>query len=123
MAKLRVTAGKTRFEVALADTPCARAVLEATPFESSAQTWGEELYFEAPVSVDLEPDARQTVAPGTVCFWVEGSALAFPYGPTPLSSDGTPKLVSPCNILGRVLGEPRVLAHVRAGDRVTVEKV
>jgi uncharacterized protein len=122
MAKLRIAAGEARFEVELDDTPSARAVLEAAPFESLAQTWGEEVYFEAPVSVDLEAQARQTVEPGTVCFWVEGSALALPYGPTPLSEDGKPRLVSACNILGRVLGDARVLAAVRPGDRVKVEK-
>lgn len=121
MAKLRITAGDHLFEVLLDDTPSARAVLEAAPFESRAQTWGDEVYFEAPVSVDLEAEARQTVEPGTVCFWVEGSALALPFGPTPLSEGGKPKLVSPCNVLGRLLGAPRRLASVRAGDRVKVE--
>jgi hypothetical protein len=121
MHRLRITAGKTSFEVALDDTPTAEALLEALPFESRAQTWGEELYFEVPVNVNLEPEARQIVEPGTVCFWVEGSALALPYGPTPISTDGKPKLVARCNLLGRIVGDPRLLAAVRAGDRVRVE--
>jgi uncharacterized protein len=121
VAKLRIAAGSVSLEVALEDTPTARAILEALPFESSAQLWGDEVYFEAPVSVNLEPDARQIVEPGTVCFWCEGSALALPYGPTPISRDGKPQLVSRCNIVGRVLGEPRILAGVRAGDRVRVQ--
>jgi hypothetical protein len=122
VSKLRVTAGSAQFEVQLLDTPCARAVLEALPFESRAQTWGEEVYFEAPVTADLEPDAQQEVVPGTVCFWVEGSSLALPYGPTPISTDGKPKLVSPCNVLGRFIGDCRKLSEVKAGDRVRVDK-
>jgi hypothetical protein len=55
-------------------------VLKSVPFESIAQTWGEEVYFEAPVSVSLEAGAQQTVDPGTVCYWVEGSSIALPYG-------------------------------------------
>jgi hypothetical protein len=121
MHRLRITAGKTTFEVALDDTPTAEALVEALPFESRAQTWGEELYFEVPVNANLEPEARQIVEPGTVCFWVEGSALALPYGPTPISTDGRPKLVARCNLLGRIVGDPRLLAAVRAGDRVKVE--
>jgi len=121
MAKIRVLAGKLQFEVALDDTPTARALLEALPFESTAQTWGEEVYFEAPVSANLEPEARQTVEPGTVCFWVEGSALALPWGRTPVSTDARPKLVSPCNVLGRLLGDAQRLAQLRAGTRVRVE--
>jgi len=121
MAKIRITAGKTHFEVALDDTPTAQALLEALPFASVAQIWGEELYFEAPVNADLEPEARQTVDAGTVCFWVEGSALALPWGRTPISTDARPKLVSPCNVLGRILGDAQRLARVKPGDRVEVE--
>jgi len=122
MAKLRVEAGKARFEIELADTPTAKALLAALPFSSTAQTWGEEVYFEAPVKAQLEAGARQVVEPGTVCFWVEGSSLALPYGPTPASKGDEPRLVTPCNILGRLAGDPRVLAMVRAGDPVKVEK-
>ena len=121
MAKVRILAGKARFEIALDDTPTAQALLEALPFESVAQTWGEEVYFEAPVNANLEPEARQTVEPGTVCFWVEGSALALPWGRTPISTDARPKLVSPCNVLGRILGDAQALAQVNSGDRVKVE--
>jgi hypothetical protein len=121
MHRLRITAGKTTFEVALDDTPTAQALIEALPFESRAQTWGEELHFEVPVNANLEPEARQIVEPGTVCFWVEGSALALPYGPTPISTDGKPRLVTRCNLLGRIVGDPRLLAAVRAGDKVKVE--
>lgn len=121
MAKIRILTGKTQFEFALADTPTAQALLEALPFESVAQTWGEEVYFEAPVNADLEPEARQTVEPGTLCFWVEGSALALPWGRTPISTDARPKLVSPCNVLGKILGDAQRLAQVRSGARVKVE--
>jgi hypothetical protein len=122
MARLRISAGGTRFEVELLDTPTAKAVLAAAPFESSAQTWGAEVYFEAPVQARLEPDARQVVEPGTVCFWVEGSALALPFGPTPASIQSEPRLVTRCNVLGKVVGDSRQLAKIRAGERVKVEK-
>lgn len=121
-AKLRIEAGKAVFEVALMNTPTARAILAALPFESRAQTWAEEVYFATPVSAKLEPGARQVVEPGTVCFWTEGNALALPYGPTPISSDGRPKLAAPCNVLGRIVGDARVLAGVRAGDGVKVAR-
>jgi len=121
MAKIRISSETESFDVALDDTPTARALLEALPFESVAQTWGEEVYFEAPVNANLEPEARQTVEPGTVCFWVEGSALALPWGRTPISTDARPKLVSPCNVLGKLLGDAQQLARVRSGARIKVE--
>ena len=108
--------------VDLLDTPTAKALLGAVPFEARAQTWGEEVYFATPVSAKLEPDAKQIVEPGTVCFWTEGDALALPYGRTPLSSDERPKLASRCNVVGRVAGDPRVLSRVKSGDPVKVDK-
>jgi hypothetical protein len=110
-------------EVELLDTPTARALLEAVPFESRAQTWGEEVYFATPVKAKLEKDARQVVDPGTVCFWTEGDAIALPYGRTPISSDERPKLASRCNLLGCIVGDPKRLATVNDGERVLVEKV
>lgn len=104
----------------LADTPTGRALVAALPCAGVAATWGEEVYFELPVSAALEPDARQVVAPGEVCFWVEGRSLALPFGPTPISRGSEPRLVTRCNVLGRIDGDPRALAGVRDGDPVRV---
>ena len=120
--KLRIEAGKVSLTVDLLDTPTAKALLAAAPFESRAQTWGEEVYFTTPVSAKLEPDARQVVEPGTVCFWTQGDALALPYGRTPISTDARPKLANPCNVVGKLIGDPKVLAQVKPGDAVKVEK-
>jgi hypothetical protein len=111
-----------RLEIELADTPTSRALLEAVPFESKAQTWGEEVYFATPVKARLEKDACQLVEPGTVCFWTEGDALALPYGRTPMSSDERPRLASRCNVLGRLVGDPRRLGAVRPGEKVSVDR-
>jgi len=118
---LRFKSGE--LEVELFDTPTARALLEALPFESQAQTWGEEVYFATPVKAKLEKDARQVVEPGTVCFWTEGDAIALPYGPTPISTDERPKLASRCNVLGSIVGDPKRLAAVKGGETVRVEKL
>jgi hypothetical protein len=122
VSAIRIRAGATTLEVALDETPTAEALLEALPFDSTAQTWGEEVYFEAPISADLEPGARQVVEPGTACFWVEGSSVALPFGRTPISGkDGKPKLAARCNVLGRIVGDPRLLAKVKSGERIRVE--
>ena len=120
MSRLRIEAGAVSFEIELADTPTAKALLAAAPFESQAQTWGEEVYFSTPVSAKLEPGARQVVEPGTVCFWTQGDALALPFGRTPISTDDKPKLANPCNILGKVLSDPKILSKVKAGTKIRV---
>ena len=102
-------------------TPTSLAVFEAAPFEARAQTWGEEVYFDTPVSARLEPDARQVVEPGTVCFWTQGDALALPFGRTPISTDDKPKLANPCNVLG-AMKDFALLRKIKSGDKVRVEK-
>ena len=121
--KVAVLSGSVSIEMELLETPTAKAIIEALPFESQAQTWGEEVYFATPISAKLEPDARQVVEPGTVCFWTEGKALALPYGRTPISTDERPKLASRCNVLGRIVGDPRRLSKINSGQSVRVELV
>jgi len=120
--KLAVRIGDLGFEVEMLETPTSKALIAALPFKSRAQTWGEEVYFSTPVKAKLEKDACQVVDPGTVCFWTEGDAIALPYGRTPISSDERPKLASRCNVLGRMVGDPRRLAAVKGGENVTLEK-
>ena len=119
--KLRLVFPREQFVVELGETPTARALVEAAPFESRAQTWGEEVYFSTPVSVKLEKDARQVVEPGTVCFWTQGDSIALPFGRTPISTDHRPKLANPCNVLG-TLKNHSLLKGVKEGDRIRVEK-
>ncbi len=104
----------------LQDTPTANALIAALPFESSASTWGEEVYFSTPLSVRLEADAREVVEPGSVCFWVQGNSLALPFGPTPVSRGDECRLVTRVNILGAVEGDPRQLAKIADGDEIRV---
>ena len=101
--------------------PATDRLLAILPCESRINTWGEEIYFSLPLRLTLEPDARQVVDPGTVCFWVDGSALALPWGRTPVSQGDECRLVSPCNILGRLRDDPALLATAHDGDPVRIE--
>ena len=119
-ARIKISWSKGAANAALEDTPTARALVAALPLKARAQTWGEEVYFEIPTKATLEKDAKQVVPPGTVCFWVEGSSLALPWGRTPISEGDEPKLVTRCNVLGRIDGDPRLLASVSSGNAITV---
>ena len=105
----------------LRGTSTAKQLLAALPCEATANTWGEEVYFELPLRATLEPDAEQVVEPGTVCFWVQGSALALPYGPTPVSKGDECRLVTRCNVLGKIESDPRELKKVKQGAAIRVE--
>jgi hypothetical protein len=120
LARIRIAWPKGAVSAVLDDTPTARALIAALALQAKAQTWGEEVYFEIPVKATLEKDARQVVPPGAVCFWVEGSSLALPWGRTPISEGDEPKLVTRCNVLGKIDGDAKQLASVRSGDAITV---
>ena len=107
----------------LNDSATARAVLDALPHTSDANTWGKEVYFSLPVAASLEPDAADVVDPGTICYWVQGKSLALPFGPTPVSRAKECRLVTAVNILGKLDGNPQVLAGIRDGDAVTVAAI
>jgi hypothetical protein len=101
--------------------PTVDKLLAALPCESTVNTWGQEVYFTLPIKAALEPGAQQVVEPGTVCFWVDGSALALPWGRTPASRGDECRLVSPCSVLGRIRGDAAVLGSAIDGDTIRIE--
>jgi hypothetical protein len=123
MARIRFDFGALTLDAELLDTPTAQAVAATLPIASSALTWGEEVYFDAPVTVAREKDARAVVTPGEIAYWPEGPAIAIGFGRTPISKGGETRLASPCNVFAKALGDVKALAAVKAGTRVTVTKI
>ena len=123
MARLRFDFGTLTLDAELLDTPTGRAVAAALPISSSALTWGEEVYFEVPVQVPAEADARAVVTPGEIAYWPEGHCIALGFGRTPISRGDETRLASPCNIFAKALGDVKALAAVRAGATVKVTRI
>jgi len=119
-SRILIKWGESALEAELLDTPTSRALLAALQIESTANTWGDEVYFEVPITVKLEPHAVDVVDPGTICFWVQGSSLALPFGPTPASKGNECRLVTRVNVLGRLIGDAKALKSVRNGTRICV---
>ncbi len=121
MARLKITIGTVAITAELLDTPTARAILRAAPFASTASTWGKEVYFETPVSTEREKDAKDVVSAGELAFWVEGSAIAIGFGPTPISDSDEIRLAVATNIWAHALEDVTALKVVRNGDPVRVD--
>jgi len=123
MPRIRFEFGKLALEAELLDTPTAKAILAALPVAAAALTWGEEVYFEVPVQVGREKDARAIVTPGEIAYWPDGPAIAIGFGRTPISQGDETRLASPCNIFARAVGDVKTLAAVKAGTRIKVTAV
>ena len=122
MARIRFEFATLTLEAELLDTPTARAIVAALPVTSSALTWGEEVYFDVPVKVARENEARAVVTPGEIAYWPDGPAIAIGFGRTPISRGDETRLASPCNVFAKALGDVKALAPVRAGSKVKVTK-
>src|SRR5678816_3383228 len=123
MKRIRFAFGTLTLDAELLDTPTARAIAAALPLSSSVLTWGEEVYFEVPVTVAREKDARAVVTPGEVAYWPDGPCIALGYGRTPISQGDETRLASRCNVFGKLLGDAKALAKVKAGANVRVSVV
>ena len=122
MPRLRFDFGTLTLDADLLDTPTARAIAAALPIDARVMTWGEEVYFDVPVDVAREKDARAVVTPGEIAYWPDGPAIAIGFGRTPISRGGETRLASPCNVFAKALGDVKTLGTVRAGAKVKVIK-
>jgi hypothetical protein len=120
VARIRFDFGTLTLDAELLDTPTAKAIKAALPITSSALTWGEEVYFDVPVEVKREADARAVVRPGEVAYWPDGPAIALGFGRTPISQGNETRLASPCNVFAKALGDVKALGKVKAGTKVEV---
>ena len=123
MRKLKMTIGGIEITAELFDTPTADAIYQNLPFSSTARTWGEEVYFDTPVTSKNEADARDVVEAGELAFWLAGNAIAIGFGPTPVSQGEEIRLASPCNVWGQAVEDVRGLMVVKDGDPITVERL
>jgi hypothetical protein len=123
MARIRFDFGVLTLDADLLDTPTAQAIAAALPLSCSVMTWGEEVYFDIPVRVARESDARAVVMPGEIAYWPDGTAIAIGFGRTPISQGSETRLASPCNIWAKAVGDVKALKAVRAGTKVKVMKL
>ena len=122
MRKILITISNLSVSAELNNSVSADKIWEALPLSGSANVWGDEIYFEIPVSLKEVSDAQQEVEVGTLAYWPPGSALCVFFGKTPISTNDKPKAYSPVNILGLVDGDSKVFKIVEAGDQIVIDK-
>src|SRR5215467_441626 len=123
MARIRFDFGNLTLDAELLETPTAKAIAEALPISSAVLTWGDEVYFDVPVEIAREKDARAVITPGEIAYWPQGPAIAIGFGRTPISKGNETRLASPCNVFAKALGSVKVLSKVKTGVQVKVTKL
>lgn len=99
----------------------ANEIWKRLPFEGTINTWGEEIYFEIPVKMELE-NGKQEVERGDIAYWVEGNAMCIFFGPTPISEEDKPKAYTKVKVFARIIGDAKVFRKVKDGEKIWVER-
>ncbi|MBE9545044.1 MAG: hypothetical protein IMF02_11155, partial [Proteobacteria bacterium] len=72
MVKIIIEVENLSVEAELLDTPTAQKIKDALPLKGSVNVWGDEIYFNIPLTLDQEPDASQDVEVGDLGYWPAG---------------------------------------------------
>jgi hypothetical protein len=123
MSVIEISSGELSVQAELNESPTAQEIWKKLPLEGRANTWGDEIYFEVPVVMDQESDARAEVEIGELGYWPVGRAFCIFFGPTPVSTDERPRAYSPVNVIGRVQGDATLFKLVRDGDLVRIDRL
>jgi len=89
------------------------AITRKLPLEGRAALWGDEVYFEVPVTLGSEKP-RSTVSLGTIAYWPRGAALCIFFGKT--------QPYSPVNVVGEIVENLELFSKVKSSTRIRVER-
>jgi len=82
-------------------------IWNALPLKVKLNRWGDELYGNIPVKIEPE-NPQEECEVGELAYWLDGSGFCILFGPTPASISDKPRVISPCNIFGKIIGDPSI---------------
>ncbi len=120
--RIIIEAGGVESQAILADSESAKAIWDSLPIESTCNIWGDEVYFSIPVSLPLDETAKEIVDMGDLGYWPTGKALCIFFGPTPISKRDEIRPASAVNIVGKIVGDPKIFKKISSGTKVSVKE-
>ena len=114
-----ITAGSIQLEAELNDTFTAKAISNILPITAAANTWGDEIYFSMPITLELE-NGQEVVDLGELGYWPPGGAFCIFYGLTPASQGDEIRPASAVTIIGKVQGDVTALKQTSV-EQVVIE--
>lgn len=118
--KIKIVVGSIEAYATLSNTKTASAVVNSLPFDSVVHRWGEEIYFEVPLELELE-NGKEVLEIGDIAYWPPGKSICIFFGPTPSSRGNEIRAYSAVSVFGKVTGDAGVFRAVREGERIRVE--
>ena len=120
--RIRITAAPVVMDAELNQSETAQQIWEVLPIEARGSTWGDEIYFSIPVEAGVD-NAQEVVELGELAYWPPGTAFCIFFGPTPMSQGAEIRPASPVNVVGKLIGEPKVFKQVKSGTVVKIEQI
>jgi len=121
--RIKISVGGVSLEAELKSTRTANEIYEALPIETSVNMWGEEFYCKVPGVKDYRETATTQVKVGDVAYWGPGEMLAIFFGRTPMSMGEDPVPADRVNVVGRLVGDPKLLRQAMGAATIKIEKV
>ena len=120
--RIKIKLKNIELEGELNDSETAKRIYSKLPIKGSVNRWGDEVYFEIPLHVELSEDAKEVVDKGALGFWPSGDCFCIFFGKTPASQGDEIRAASAVNIFGKVVGNAGVLKNTKDGDEILIEK-
>ena len=120
--RIKISAAPVVMEAELNQSQTAQQIWDVLPIEARGNIWGDEIYFSIPVEAEVD-NAQEVVELGELAYWPPGTAFCIFFGPTPMSRGAEIRPASPVNVIGKLIGEPKVFQQVSDGTIVKIEKI
>ena len=119
--QIDIKAGSTKVRAEIDDSKTADAIWKAVPIKGTANLWGDEIYFEIPVDLELE-NGKEIVSAGDLGYWPSGRCFCIFFGPTPMSKGSEIRPTSAVNVFGKVIGDAKIFKQVKEGNSIVIGK-
>jgi len=122
--KIKIKTGNVELDAELNDSETAKKIYEKLPMQGKVQRWGDEIYFEIPLHVDLdEKIAKEVLELGDLGFWPDGDCFCIFFGKTPASEGDEIRAASKVNVFGKVLKGVTLLKGSKDRANILIDKV
>jgi len=123
MKKIEIKVKDKTITAIIFESSTSKRICDILPFEGKVNTWGDEIYFEIPVHLDLDETAKELVELGDIGYWPSGNAFCIFFGRTPISLKDEIRAASAVNIIGKIIGDPLIFRGISDGEKIQLIEV